>query len=105
MADQYRPRRTIRLLPAPFRTRSRLNRAQPNLRLRRCVVRLDRPLNWGHRSATVAGRNALEQVVAQNEAVLEVLDIGDVNRNAPVVDDGQLAVGGGLAEPNLEQIG
>jgi hypothetical protein len=50
-------------------------------------------------------RDALEQVVAQYKAILEVVDVGDIYRNAFVVDYGKVAVGGRLAEPDLEQIG
>src|SRR5690242_3462086 len=50
-----------------------------------------------------ARRNALEQIVAQDEAALEVMDVGDVDRDALVVDHREVAVGGGLAEPDLEQ--
>ena len=59
---------------------------------------------FGGRPATVARSAVLKQVATQNETVLEVVEVGDVDRNALVVDDGKVAVGGRLAEPDLEQM-
>jgi hypothetical protein len=47
----------------------------------------------------------LKQIVAQDEAVLKVVNVGDVYRSVIVVEERQLAVGGRFAEPDFEQVG
>ena len=50
-------------------------------------------------------RAVLKQVAAQNKAILEVVDVRDVDRNVLVVNDCELAVGGRLAKSDLKQVG
>ena len=75
------------------------------------IIQIFRPINSktaverllpARSGASIATRrDALQEVVAQNEAALEVVDVGDVDRDALVVDDRELAVGGRLADADL----
>src|SRR3984893_15812980 len=86
-------------------------------RLRLCVVWLDRKPSLdrltrgggaslsGHRPGNSARWAVLKQIATQDEAVLEVVDVGDIDRNVIVVEDGELAVGGRFSESDLKQVG
>jgi hypothetical protein len=46
-----------------------------------------------------------QKVIAQDKAILEVMDVGDVDRDIPAIDNGEVAIGGRFAEPDFEEIG